>query len=194
MLNKSDILVDAEEDASFAQKKEPSFCSICCACKCKDNFRSIYTRRESALHPLDGLRAFAMLWVFILHFGIFWEPYLGKCTSARNPLVRFIRSGDLGVDIFFSLSGFLIAYILLRECDKYDGKIDWYNFMRGRFWRIWPAMALAGLPYIPSKGLYFLLEWLFINNTVLMPLEGLSHFWSIAVEMQMYVFSPMLIM
>ena len=169
MLNKSDVQLDTEL-TTLSRKKEPSFCySFFCACKCKDNFKSIFTRRESSLHSLDGLRAFAMLWVFILHFGIFWDPYLGKCTNARNPLVKFIRSGDLGVDIFFTLSGFLIAYILLRECEKYDGKIDYYNFMRGRFWRIWPALALAGLIYIPTKGYYFLYEWVFVNNTPLVP-------------------------
>ena len=146
------------------------------------------------MHPLDGLRAFAMIWVFLLHFAVFWEPYFGKCTSLQNPVVRFLITGDLGVDIFFTISGFLIAFILLKECDKYEGKIEWYNFMRGRFWRIWPAMALAGLPSIQVKGFHFLLEWVFLNNTVLMPPEGFSHFWSIAVEMQMYIFSPWLMM
>ena len=135
-----------------------------------------------------------MLWVFVYHFSIFWEPYLGKCTSPKNPVVKFLGTGDLGVDIFFTISGFLIAFILLKECDKYEGKIDWYNFMRGRFWRIWPAMALAGLPSIQVKGFYFLLDWVFLNNTILMPPEGFSHFWSIAVEMQMYIFSPWLMM
>merc|ERR1719329_1634395 len=99
MINKSDVHLDTEvELTAVSRKKEPTFCSLFCACKCKDNFSSIFTRRESSLHSLDGLRAFAMLWVYILHFGIIWEPYLGKCTNARNLLVKFIRSGDLGVD------------------------------------------------------------------------------------------------
>jgi peptidoglycan/LPS O-acetylase OafA/YrhL len=175
-------------------KKKESFCSIFCACKCKDNFKSIYTRRESALYPLDGLRACAMLWVFIFHLAIFWNPYFEKCMGQANPIMRFISSGDAGVDIFFTLSGFLIAYILLKECAKYDGNIDYFNFIRCRFWRIWPAMALVGLCAIPEKGWYTLLDWVFLQNTILMPIECITHFWSIAVEMQLYLLSPLLMM
>lgn len=42
------------------------------------------------------------------------------------------------------LSGFLISFILLKETDKYEGKIDVPGFYRSRFIRLWFAMA----PYL----------------------------------------------
>ena len=49
--------------------------------------------------------------------------------------------GNLAVDIFFVLSGFLISYILLKEY-KRNGKIDIWNFYTGRFLRLWPLMLV----------------------------------------------------
>ena len=52
-----------------------------------------------------------------------------------------IITGDLGVDLFFVLSGFLIAYIIFKEMDKNDGEISIFDFYRSRFLRLWPALA-----------------------------------------------------
>ena len=158
MINQSQVA----EDNFLAPKKKETFCSVFCGCKCKQNFKSIFTRRESALFPLDGLRANAMLWVFFIHYGMSWNPYLKTCFSENNPILRIIYTGDAGVDVFFTLSGFLIAYILLKECDKYDGNVDYFNFMRGRFLRIWPAMALSNLIAIGHHKWYTLLNWVFL--------------------------------
>jgi peptidoglycan/LPS O-acetylase OafA/YrhL len=49
-------------------------------------------------------------------------------------------NGAMGVDVFFVLSGFLIGYILLKECEAHDGDVDGWGFMRNRFIRLWPAM------------------------------------------------------
>lgn len=46
----------------------------------------------------------------------------------------------MAVDVFFVLSGFLIAFILLKEYKKNGGKIDVWHFYTGRFLRLWPVM------------------------------------------------------
>ena len=82
-------------------------------------------------------------------------------------ITRAIGNGDIGVDIFFTLSGFLIGYILFKECDKYDGKVDVINFYRGRFIRIWfaEAMYLVVAAFFAPLG-YWLPALFFINNLV----------------------------
>ena len=42
-----------------------------------NRFKSIFERRPSSLHPLDGLRAIAIIWVLLIHSALFVsEKYL----------------------------------------------------------------------------------------------------------------------
>ena len=107
-------------------------------------------------------------------------------------------NGDIGVDIFFVISGFLISYILLKEKAKY-GDIDFKHFLRNRFLRIWPALfayvffvaillLISGTPVVAI--LRYISPLLFINNFTGKPL---THIWSVAVEFQFYLISPWII-
>ena len=78
-----------------------------------------------------------------------------------------IANGEIGVDTFFTLSGFLIGYILFREIDKY-GAVDALNFYRSRFLRIWPAMAfyilMFGWAQMRSKPTTIISNLFFVGN------------------------------
>ena len=57
-------------------------CKCCCCCGCKwclpehkEYWKGMFTRRASALEPLDGLRAVASLWVILCHVFGFYEGY-----------------------------------------------------------------------------------------------------------------------
>ncbi len=76
-------------------------------------------------------------------------------------------NGDLGVDIFFVLSGFLIAYITIKENRKY-GDNDISNFYRGRFLRIWPALAMFVIVYSFVRPEGFWPEWVRDQVPILM--------------------------
>ncbi|MGT2888464.1 acyltransferase [Streptococcus didelphis] len=56
--------------------------------------------------------------------------------------------GFIGVDIFFTFSGFLITALLIDEYAKND-KIDLIGFYRRRFYRIVPPLVLMVLIIIP---------------------------------------------
>lgn len=86
-------------------------------------------RRQGNLPSLTGLRAVAALWVLALHFG--------EAVSATWPgAVRSVlASGFIGVDLFFVLSGFILAWNYVRE----DGTL---SVSRTEFWRARAARIL----------------------------------------------------
>ena len=118
---------------------QPTFWRVFCACKTRSNLKSIFQRPPAALKALDGLRAMAILWVFALHVGYIWGGYFYCAAYEWYFPALYLMSK--GVDIFFVISGFLIAYILLKECEKFGSKIDILNFYRSRLLRIYPAMV-----------------------------------------------------
>jgi peptidoglycan/LPS O-acetylase OafA/YrhL len=143
---------------------------------------------------LDGLRGLAILLVLGFHFFSF---------------IPIWKSGWIGVDLFFVLSGFLITGILLRERDR-PGFLG--RFYLRRMLRILPAYYLALVlifflvPAIPSEKneldffvrhqpwfWFYLQNWLFIfkgpgyNNF-------LNHFWSLAAEEQFYLLWPLILL
>src|SRR4029079_8817070 len=80
---------------------------------------------------LDGLRAISVLFVIYAH--LLWAPSFGM-----RFLTRFIRPADLGVRMFFVISGFLISSILLDE-KRRSGTISLRRFYFRRSLRIFPA-------------------------------------------------------
>lgn len=146
---------------------------------------------------IDGLRAVAVLGVVIFHFA----PSL-------------LPGGFLGVDVFFVISGFLIASIVLKE--RAEGTFSYVNFWARRIRRILPALLFM-------VGVTMLVGWLILfppnfkllaqqsmgtltfhaNHVILGLTNGywgnaaeslpLLHTWSLAVEEQFYVLFPLFI-
>jgi peptidoglycan/LPS O-acetylase OafA/YrhL len=82
---------------------------------------------------LDALRFFAFFRVFLLHIpGIYHLPLFNAIKEG----------GEIGVDFFFVLSGFLITYLLAKE--KFTtGSVNATQFMFRRIFRIWPLYYLG---------------------------------------------------
>jgi len=160
--------------------------------------RRIVTEPLGYVAPLDGLRALAVLAVVFYHAHFQWIP-----------------GGFLGVSAFFTLSGFLITSLLLREWAD-NTAIDLRRFWVRRFRRLLPAswitMGLilvlgafsvwntdqlralrSDLPYSLAE----IVNWHFIAADRSYGAEftapsPLAHFWSLAVEQQFYVLLPVL--
>ena len=144
----------------------------------------------------------AVLWVFCVHNNLFCFQFYTCLFPFQNTWIWTVfGNGDMGVDIFFVLSGFLITFVLNREYKKY-GDIDWWHFMRMRFLRLYPGYGtFIGIAF------FFLLlsgtDAISIANFVLPPLFFVAnlvggkihktHLWSVCVEMQFYLFSPYLV-
>ena len=139
---------------------------------------------------LDGLRAFAVLLVMLLHAHF----QLGQ-------------GGAIGVDIFFALSGFLITSLLLEERRKF-GSVSIGRFYGRRALRLFPplyAMLLVVLLYgaffVSGSDRSIIFEesiatGLYVNNiawTWGSPALMLGHTWSLAVEEQFYLVWPLVL-
>lgn len=143
--------------------------------------------RGSHLPALDGLRMVAVLTVILNHVGYAAVP------------------ADLGVSIFFVLSGFLITWLLLKERER-TGTVSLKTFYLRRLFRLLPAyyvfLAIVMANYfgrshgdihprtdiiLPSLLYYANYFNAFHNH----PPTPISHTWSLAVEEQFYLFWPL---
>lgn len=140
---------------------------------------------QQRIVALDGLRAVAVLIVFVGHLAPTYLP-----------------GGGLGVDIFFALSGFLITSILLDEY-RARGEISFKHFYLRRAARLMPALVFlllaASLVILISPRRFYGWEevvyaGLYIMNWVRALGWGdsafLAHTWSLAVEEQFYLLWP----
>ena len=98
--------------------------------------------RRAGLHALTGIRFFAAIWVMAFHFGAAFT------ARAHMPhlVTVFLEHGELGVALFFMLSGFILFYTYQ---DNLQTPRDIYKFFVARFARLYPVYFLAILIGIP---------------------------------------------
>ena len=150
------------------------------------------------IRGLDFLRAFAVLFVLVDHWGPF--PAENTLTGAIFRLV--VPSGLTAVNFFFVLSGFLITSILFTARDN-DEASRWgiiKNFIIRRMLRIFPIYYLTliilffvNYPELREHFSYYL--WYGANVLIYShdKWNYLSHLWSLSVEEQFYLFWPIVI-
>ncbi len=151
-------------------------------------------RIDGRIPSLDGLRALSIALVMFAHL----NQTRGFIYS---PEVERWQLGNLGVRVFFVISGFLITTLLLEESDR-TGTISLGAFYMRRFFRIFPAF-------------YFLCAIFFVLDAAgviaLRPGDLLTaatytinyhhdrawyvgHVWSLSVEEQFYLLWPAILL
>lgn len=106
--------------------------------------------------PLDGLRGFLALGVFVYHL-IVTHGYIatGVWAPPRSPFYALL--GPVGVSVFFMLTGFLFWGKLLRT----RGRPDWRALYVGRLFRIGPmylVVVLVMLAIVAARSGFVLNE------------------------------------
>lgn len=154
-------------------------------------------QQRGRIRELDGWRGISILLVILDHVLIFAYPEaVGRFKFLSRMAGGF---GELGVDTFFVISGFVITRLLIKE-EHRDGAISLRTFYTRRVFRILPVFLLL-------VSVICLLSWLGITpispNAVLIAvffLKDLSHMspdwflghtWSLAVEEQFYIVFPL---
>lgn len=151
-------------------------------------------RVRGRIPSLDGLRAVAILLVIQSHLAGGRYSLLNLGTG-HFPF-RFAY-GNLGVRIFFVISGFLITTLLLQEQNR-QGRISIKQFYIRRALRILPAsyvfmlvlciVAGLGIVVIPKES--FLASFLYVRNYFGGGDWYTAHLWSLSVEEQFYLIWP----
>jgi len=159
---------------------------------------------------LDGLRFLCFLSVFLFHsFHTNVEEI--KSNEIYDFITNFVfKNGNLGVNVFFVLSGFLITYLLIIEKQK-TGTINILRFWMRRILRIWPLFFFCvffGFIIFPELKSYFgeissesanIIYYLFFINNFDFINNGLPDcsvlgvLWSIAIEEQFYLIWPVIL-
>jgi peptidoglycan/LPS O-acetylase OafA/YrhL len=146
---------------------------------------------------LDGLRGIAVLAVIAYHLNPGWVP-----------------GGQLGVGVFFVLSGYLITDLLLAQRER-RGRIALGSFWLRRARRLLPALwvmllvvtlwvgfldaaQVPGLRGADLAALFYYSNWWYAFQHVsyfaqFSQLSPLGHLWSLAVEEQFYLVWPLLL-
>jgi peptidoglycan/LPS O-acetylase OafA/YrhL len=132
---------------------------------------------------LDGLRAISICLVIAGHW-----------TNTHYGVDSASAYANLGVRIFFVISGFLITTLLLKEEEK-TGTINLRNFYVRRAYRILPAAFAFMLPMFVIY--WHELRWqemaaavFFVMNFDFHKPWSIGHLWSLGVEEQFYFLWP----
>ncbi len=169
-------------------------------------------KEERVYFPeLDGLRFVAFMMVYLFHQGI--PPELLTRLIGHKAAGAILLNGGYGVQLFFILSGYLIASLLLREEARY-GRISLQAFWVRRILRIWPLYYLVlligffllpalerevgTLAYSDLMRVHLVPFALFLGNWSMalvnpVPYDWISVLWSVCIEEQFYLFVPLLI-
>lgn len=157
--------------------------------------RTIKSFRLGHVPAIDGLRAFSIIFVLGFH-GL--GPITGSFTQ---------DGGWIGVDAFFVISGFLITSLLLKELNEV-GRINFPNFWRRRFIRLFPAFIVYLLARLLINPLHiddgrnfnsFMLSLFSLSDCDLafnggnVNTSGFEPTWSLAVEEKFYLVWPFLL-
>lgn len=167
---------------------------------------------------LNGVRFLSMSWVLLGHtfaFGI------GTADNLLTFLPDFIRSWSaqailnalVSVDSFFTISGLLLSYLVLKEMKKKEGKLNWGMFYFHRFWRLTPPYMLLMMVYVPLfRYMFEGPKWLqngfeqnfcsdtwwtnllYVNNLVKSKQMCMAWSWYLANDMQFFVVSPLMLL
>ena len=145
-------------------------------------------------HALDGLRTIAVAGVFFFH-------------TATD----LVPGGSIGVDVFFTLSGFVITLLIMKEWST-TGRLHLGIFYAKRLARLWPALLalcaviLAAGFLFPASGWGGQAGFVLPAATYVMNLahfgvfgdsiagETLGPTWTLAVEEQFYLVWPLLLL
>ncbi len=143
---------------------------------------------------IDILRGFAAYSVILLHV----IAHTNWTTFPQVGPLSWFRSGSLGVDLFFVISGFVVYYSAINIFNRETYRSFLISFSLRRFFRLYPLYVLTLFASIymsqhyildaPNLWVHLLAHLTFIhsfNTDWFSSINGVN--WSIAIEVHFYV-------
>lgn len=159
------------------------------------------SKNQVYLPGLNGLRAIAAIAVVIAHITnmLNWFGLNNRVGGSQSEVYNY-KFGEYGVTIFFTLSGFLITFLILKEKDAIK-TVNIKDFYVRRILRIWPLYYLILVLSIITilifkidfRGWtipYYVFLAANIPFILHQTLPLLAHYWSLGVEEQFYLVFP----
>jgi peptidoglycan/LPS O-acetylase OafA/YrhL len=156
---------------------------------------------HKAILSMEGIRGFAVFLVFLVHYVTLAELWVNEGSTTYLIAEQVRNIGNVGVDLFFVLSGYLIYGMLIRK-KRFFG-----SYFARRVRRIYPTFIVVFIIYLLLSALFpgeskIPAGWegviLVIQNFLLLP--GLFEVdaiitvaWSLSYEFFYYLFIPLLI-
>ncbi|TAP38419.1 acyltransferase [Alteromonas sp. KUL42] len=156
---------------------------------------------HSPLLSMEGLRGIAVFLVFLVHYSTLIEPWVAGGATFLSSLIHGL--GNIGVDLFFVLSGYLIYGTIINK-EKFNA----FTYARRRLQRIYPTFLVVLIVYLIASFLFPSESKLpndfgpmliyIIQNALLLP--GLFDIkpiitvaWSLSYEVFYYITIPVLV-
>jgi exopolysaccharide production protein ExoZ len=154
------------------------------------------------VRPMEGLRGFAVFLVFLVHFVVQMEPWLTQGTPFFAFTSALFAIGNVGVDLFFVLSGYLIYGSLMSRRQPF------LRFMSRRVERIYPTFAVMFAAYValsfmfpaeskipspPGAGLVYLLQNFLLLPGIFPVKPMIVVAWTLSYEMFYYLAIPLVV-
>ncbi|MFY9345463.1 MAG: acyltransferase [Planctomycetota bacterium] len=165
------------------------------------NLRALTPGTSHRLDILDAVRVIAFAYVVLHHcatFLFYCVPFEEMRALLVQPAFAWVLEGELSVDLFFALSGFLITEILLKEI-RGSGTLRLGRFYARRFLRLAPVYyVFLGLVWVgtqPHENAHNLwVNALWLNNWLWVQDMAVIWTWSLAIEEQFYLTFPLLLL
>lgn len=144
---------------------------------------------KTRIPSLDGFRAISIILVVFSHCRLL--------KGFPEYLFDFARQCDVGVTVFFVISGYLITSLLIQE-HRNTGKINIKSFFIRRAFRILPVfflyicfiLSVSNSLTLGISTSNFLYALTFTANFDPAPTWYLGHFWTLSIEEQFYLLWP----
>lgn len=147
-----------------------------------DSLEDMFLLRSNRIPALDGVRGWAILMVFNVHFFARYQPkfFFTEPDGALWSLLTIVHSGSFGVDLFFFLSGLLVYKSITNK------KPGVLRFLYDRYRRLLPVIIFITLYVAADTERTKLFDNLFFLGIFNAPL---IHFftWPLTYEMYFYV-------